>query len=160
MPRAAARATRRTGCGDGSPRHTAGPFPIFPLFLCIVMAAGSCCARRRQAGLIPGDLLDGDVVEGRVMEGEIARAGREADQGIQGYRVQLFASTVREEAEGVADVVRGLFTEKVYIDFSEPYYKIRVGNYATLEAAEAMRRRVAEIGYEDAWVIETTIEAE
>ena len=94
------------------------------------------------------------------MEGEIARAGPKVAGGVPGYRVQLFASTVPEEAEQVARLVRGLFTERVYIDHSEPYYKIRIGNYATLEAAEAMRKRVAEIGYEDAWVIETAIEAE
>jgi len=45
-------------------------------------------------------------------------------------------------------------------EFNSPYYKIRVGNCTTREAAEELLKRAANLNYRDAWIIRTPVKTE
>jgi cell division septation protein DedD len=77
-----------------------------------------------------------------------------------GYRVQIFASSSLERAEEVANEARTIFIEHVYVEYSVPLYKVRVGDFAFKEEALQFRQRAIEEGYEGAWVAEAIIEPE
>lgn len=77
-----------------------------------------------------------------------------------GYRVQIFASSSLEKADGIAAKAKSLFTEKVYVEYSAPLYRVRVGNFTTKDAALQFRDKVVQSGFEGAWVVEALIERE
>ena len=62
-----------------------------------------------------------------------------------------------EKARKVAESARKLFGEQTYIELQYPLYKVRLGDFETREQAERMRHSVKSRGFEDAWIVETTI---
>jgi cell division septation protein DedD len=74
-----------------------------------------------------------------------------------GYRVQLFASSSEAVARQRADEFARVFAEPVYLDYEGLLYKVRVGDFVSRDEAEALRRRVAEAGYDGAFVVETEV---
>jgi hypothetical protein len=117
----------------------------------LIAVLGLSCGGRRSTG-------SGEPVrEGKVVEGEL-RGATPGSSGYQyGFRIQLYATRDIEKARNVAESARRLFNEKTYIEYQEPLYKVRIGDYATREEAERMRYRVTSSGFEDAWLVETTI---
>ncbi len=87
-------------------------------------------------------------------------AGVEETDVDSGYRVQIFASSSLERAEEVAEEARAVFVENVYVEYSVPLYKVRVGDFISKEEALQFRQRAIEQGYEGAWVAEAIIEPE
>ncbi|MEW6684950.1 MAG: SPOR domain-containing protein [Candidatus Edwardsbacteria bacterium] len=77
---------------------------------------------------------------------------------IIGFRVQIFASSTMERAEQIAKEAGQRLGEKVYVEPTSPFFKVRVGNCLTKEEAEALRNKVRAIGYDQAFVVETVIE--
>ncbi len=74
-----------------------------------------------------------------------------------GFRIQIFASSTEQNALKVADDAKSVFTEKVYVEYVAPYYKVRVGNCLTREDAEALRGKAVKQGYQGAFIVETII---
>ena len=113
--------------------------------------------------ITPSDTTDEnewDIVEGRVFSGELHEqptATTEPRQ-VPGYRVQIFASIARDKAEEFVARARHGFTEKVYLEFEEPYYKVRIGNFTTREDAEILRRKAISLGFKGSWIVGTIIE--
>ena len=77
-----------------------------------------------------------------------------------GYRVQIFASSSIEKAEEVAAKTKSLFTERIYVEYSAPLYRVRIGNFTSKEEALQFRDKIVQSGYEGAWVVEALIERE
>ena len=75
----------------------------------------------------------------------------EEDTGA-GFRVQIFASSSLEKAEAVAKQARSVFSERVYVEYSAPLYRVRVGDFSTKEQALELKERAVQAGYEGAWV--------
>ena len=73
------------------------------------------------------------------------------------YRVQFFATKYPDEASQVAEMVAGMLSEKTYIDYKTPYYWVRAGDCETRGEADALLRRVKQLGYEESWVVEEEI---
>jgi cell division septation protein DedD len=75
-----------------------------------------------------------------------------------GYRVQVFAARDRDVA---ADAVRRLreqqVSDPIYMEWVDPWYKVRVGDFADRESAERLRRRLVELGFPEAWIVRTTL---
>jgi hypothetical protein len=134
---------------------------ILPLLLISTYLIVSGCASSRGNGAADTEeLLGQEVKEGRVFEGAVksSRGGDEdRDELRAGYRIQVVASTIREEADGIADVVKGLVPIPVYIEFSEPFYRVRVGDFRTKDEAEKIRRKLVDYGFDSAWIVETAI---
>jgi len=132
---------------------------ILTLPLTALMIAGYGCGYRPHSrSTNTEELLGREVTEGRVVEGIIGHpvtGDNGSGTGRACYRVQLLASTLKEEAESVLEVAKGLFSDNVYVEYSEPYYKIRVGDFSEKEDAELTRERANELGFVDAWIVET-----
>ena len=89
-----------------------------------------------------------------------APANVEQSDIASGYRVQIFASSSLEKAEQVAGKARSLFSERVYVEYSAPLYRVRVGNFASKEDALRFKEKAVQSGYDGAWVVEALIERE
>jgi len=75
-----------------------------------------------------------------------------------GFRVQIFASSSLEKAEAVAKQAGAAFSERVYVEYSAPLYRVRVGDFATKEQALALKEKAVQAGYEGAWVVSMSAE--
>jgi hypothetical protein len=74
------------------------------------------------------------------------------------YQIQIAITPSAEEAEDFKERLTPLLDpEEVFIVFTSPYYRIRVGKKATREAADELLSRVHELGYTGAMVIPITI---
>ncbi|MFQ6103931.1 MAG: SPOR domain-containing protein [Candidatus Glassbacteria bacterium] len=124
------------------------------VILAIVVLLGGVGCAKRSTTTVGGD---SSYREGRVVEGKLRDKSLESNGYQYGYRVQLYATRDVEKARNVAESARRLFGEKTYIEYQEPLYKVRVGDYLLRDQAEGMRHRVASSGFEDAWIVETTI---
>ncbi len=90
---------------------------------------------------------------------EIPRAAVYGPEPVAGFRVQIFAASNRAAAEGEMENVRGtLGQDDVYIESEPPYFKVRIGNFRTREAAERLMERLQTYGYETPFVVRTQIE--
>jgi hypothetical protein len=109
-----------------------------------------------------------------VTRGELSREGlREAKEAEAGprkktgsgassprttYRVQIFMTKYPELASEKAQEAEAIFSERVFVDFEAPYYRVRLGEFDTLEAGEEFLLLVRQSGYQDAWLVKTTIQ--
>lgn len=126
--------------------------PALPLVLLAVLLL-SGCAKRQEVKTVEGDAPRG----ARVEEGELRPRSAEGQDFEYGFRVQLYATKEVEKAREVALSARMLFSENTYVEFQEPWYKVRLGDYRNRDEAEKMRYRASTSGFADAWVVETTI---
>jgi len=76
---------------------------------------------------------------------------------VQGYRVQIFASTDPQAAKRMKEEAGGIFKEGVYVEFEAPYYKVRIGDCLTPVEAEALLRKVQREGYRGSFVVRTAV---
>ena len=77
-----------------------------------------------------------------------------------GWRIQVFAAgdeaTAAQVAHRVGDAVAPV---PVYVEAEGPWFKVRLGDFATREAAEPLRERLVRLGWTEAWAVRTTIHA-
>lgn len=71
------------------------------------------------------------------------------------YRIQIFASKFPQEAQELADSVESCFSKPARIDYEVPYYKVKLGDFDTLEEAESFLRLIRKRGFPQAWVVKT-----
>jgi hypothetical protein len=77
---------------------------------------------------------------------------------IDGYRVQIIASSYQDNADNVAGQVRAAYPGTgVYVEHIQGLYKVRVGDYTDRAGAEAMRDRLRNAGYPDAWIVKEPV---
>lgn len=69
------------------------------------------------------------------------------------FAVQVFASKSMREAERFSDKIAPLFDEQTITDYKPPYYKVRIGNCANLDEAEALLEKVKSMGFRNAWLV-------
>ncbi|MGD8718180.1 MAG: SPOR domain-containing protein [Candidatus Zixiibacteriota bacterium] len=76
----------------------------------------------------------------------------------EGYRVQIIASSYQDNADNVAGQIRSAFGGVgVYVEHIQGLYKVRVGDYTDRASAEAMRDRLRNAGYPDAWIVKEQV---
>lgn len=72
----------------------------------------------------------------------------EKDNTFKGYRVQIFMQSGKqayEEAKKVeTDFIASYPDIPVYIDFAQPYYRVRVGDFRTNIEAESLQQKIKE----------------
>ncbi len=64
-----------------------------------------------------------------------------------GYRVQVFSSnvqrTAKNEAFRIEKAIREVFPEHgVYVNYTSPFWKVRVGDFSSLDQAQAFRNEL------------------
>jgi len=66
-----------------------------------------------------------------------------------GWRVQIYSSNnqlaAKQEAEALKERLESELAEPVYVDFIQPFWKVRVGNFLTLEEAKAYREEIVHL---------------
>ena len=88
-------------------------------------------------------------------------AGRSIDQlttaapeTLQGFRVQLLATNMFEEASAVRNSITQLFPELwIYLVFEAPTYKIRAGDFSNRAEAKSLLDQFKAQGYRNAWIV-------
>ena len=75
----------------------------------------------------------------------------------EGYRIQISFSNDRQEAyNNKSKLYKDLPDEKCYIEYEEPYYKLRVGDYSSrIEAYNKLRQIIAK--YPGAFVVRAKV---
>ncbi len=74
-----------------------------------------------------------------------------------GYRVQIGAFVSQQNAEMFAAAARMKFTEKVYVQYVDPYYKVRVGDLLSRGDAEMLKAKVLQLGYPGSFIVESMV---
>lgn len=82
------------------------------------------------------------------------------DDGILGYRIQIFFDSGNNSKTRANDVIAEFIENypevNAYISFKEPYYRVRVGDFRTkLEALGFLHKIIGK--YPNAWVIKSKI---
>ncbi len=77
------------------------------------------------------------------------------------YQVQVAITPSSQEAEMLVEQLRPLVPgEEVFVFFTRPYYRIRVGHKTSREEADLLLQRLSELGYTRALVIPVTVNPE
>ncbi|MCZ2223098.1 MAG: SPOR domain-containing protein [Chitinophagales bacterium] len=77
----------------------------------------------------------------------------------KGFRIQVISTRDREKAFSIkADLLAKYPTEKVYVMFQSPYFKVRFGNYIKREDAEKQRKILNKSFPNGVFVVEDVID--
>tara|TARA_Y100001970_G_scaffold294174_1_gene447951 strand:+ start:248 stop:682 length:435 start_codon:yes stop_codon:yes gene_type:complete len=76
----------------------------------------------------------------------------------EGYRIQIFESTVSSIARTEAKRFQNILGDSVYIDFEAPLYKLRIGNFIERKNAERAIESIERLGAKDSWIVRTKID--
>lgn len=130
---------------------------LIALALVVVMFAAIGCAPRKTTKVVsPGQDYSLYDMEQPSDTTKTTPSGAT----VPGYRVQIFASSTNEGAEKIASEARFKFTERIYVEYEAPYYKVRVGDYKNRSDAEILKQKAINVGYSDAWIVQTEVNAQ
>jgi hypothetical protein len=77
----------------------------------------------------------------------------------KGFRIQVVSTTNREQALNVKSELLAKFpSEKTYLTFQSPYFKVRFGNYLKRDDAEKMRKQLNKLYPNGAFIVEDAID--
>lgn len=76
---------------------------------------------------------------------------------VPGYRVELLRTPSLRDAEGLRDRISGSLIESVYVEYENPFYRVRAGDFPTREEADRWRLEVAVSQFERPEVVRTLI---
>ncbi len=124
----------------------------------ILVAAIACTPRKTTKVVSPGQ--DYSLYDMEKQTTTTTTTTNLSGNKVPGYRVQIFASSTNEGAEKIASEARFKFTEQIYVEFDNNYYKVRVGDYKNRSDAEILREKAKNLGYLDAWIVQTEVNAQ
>jgi len=77
-----------------------------------------------------------------------------ASEQVPGFRVQIVSTTSIDDAKVQMALAESLFPgEWFYLQYDQPTYKIRAGNFLIRFDAELFRDQISEKGFHGAWVV-------
>ena len=77
---------------------------------------------------------------------------------VQGYRLQIFSASSQQAADQAQTRARRtLQRDDIYMEFEPPFFKVRIGNFASRKSAESYMKTVIELGYDTPFPVETMI---
>jgi hypothetical protein len=103
---------------------------------------------------IPGGSAPSEGTSGSVGG---ATPGGATDKSTWIWRVQVFASPDRAQAERTARDASSRLGESYVIDREDSLYKVRLGSFTTESAAEPLKRKAVLEGYTGAFRVRTVI---
>jgi hypothetical protein len=83
----------------------------------------------------------------------------EGEETIQGYRVQLAATTDENRARDLKKEAMLKLKEKIYLIFESPNYKVRVGDCKSFDEAKLLKQEIVNSGFPEAWIVKSTVYA-
>jgi len=78
-------------------------------------------------------------------------------EGSPGYRVQVFATRSWETAERLREELHQSLAAPTYLDFDEPYFKLRVGDCRDESECRLLQEQLRSAGYTAAFVVPARI---
>lgn len=75
----------------------------------------------------------------------------------QAFRVQLYTTKQYGDARHHVRVAEEIFDRPVYLEYEVPYFKVRVGSFASREDADNYLMAAKAAGFTDAWVVAVTV---
>jgi hypothetical protein len=75
----------------------------------------------------------------------------------EGFRVEVLATDDLDEANNMRSELRFRLRQNVYIIFDPPFYRVRIGDYETRNAAENQTFKLRQLGYQESRVISDII---
>ncbi len=87
----------------------------------------------------------------------------ESDETTSGFRVQVLTTTKLDSANFVKNLIQTLLnsssfqSQRVYIVYEPPNYKVRVGDFERLQDASLMRKFLIDNGFKYAWIVNDRI---
>jgi hypothetical protein len=106
--------------------------------------------RGQELSLIDSDIPP-DMEEGRETDAEKVK------KTVDGFRIQLMASTSVEKLRMKKKAIEKELKLKIYIEHDEPYYKVYAGDFTQRNRADKALVKVKESGYPDAWIVKTKV---
>jgi hypothetical protein len=88
---------------------------------------------------------------------QLASLADAASAGGPGYRVQVFATRSRETAARLQEELQQSLAVPAYVDFDDPYFKIRVGDCPDEGECRLLQEQVRSAGYTAAFVVPARI---
>ncbi len=88
----------------------------------------------------------------------------ESNETTSGFRVQVLTTTKLDSANFVKNLLQTLLnsssfqSQRVYIIYEPPNYKVRVGDFERLQDASLMRKFLIENGFKYAWIVNDKIQ--
>ena len=76
---------------------------------------------------------------------------------VDGYRVQLFQSSLLRDAEQFRDAAAARLDRPIYVEFQTPVYRVVAGDFRTREDAESWRGGLDARGFERTEVVATLV---
>lgn len=138
---------------DETPR-TSPPGPTGEVVVGHVRPDGTLAVDTLAAGTADTARVERETV----LTGTIRPRGGDGAALETGWRVQVLATPDRAIAEryagGLGPLVDGA---PVYVEWVDPWWKVRVGDFVAREPAERLRDRLAAQGVAEAWTVRTTI---
>ncbi|MBW3660008.1 MAG: SPOR domain-containing protein [Gemmatimonadetes bacterium] len=111
-----------------------------------------------RADTLSGDLPDTTRVErATVTTGTVRPVSPSTTTG---WRVQVLADPDRASAQAFAGRIERLVDQPVYVEWAEPWWKVRVGDFLDRGAAERLRERLVSEGVEGAWTVRTAVRSD
>lgn len=111
----------------------------------------------REIVLTKEKLLSGEDSSNKSAPGDsLSGGGSGRYKVMQGFRIQVYATTNFRDAEKKKDDLLSVIEDPVYVDYDPPYYKIRVGNFEKEDQARVLKKTLEEMG-NDAWVVQSRV---
>jgi hypothetical protein len=92
-----------------------------------------------------------------ILKGQEQDTTEVREKVMPGFRVQLVATRDEDEARNVRREAVLTFSEKVYLSFDDPYYKVRIGDCISRFDANDLQEQAISKGFFEAWVVRTNI---
>jgi len=93
---------------------------------------------------------------GSVKGDAVPEATLNGSKMVQGYRIQVYATTNFKDAEKKKEDLLASLEEPVFVIYEEPFYKIRVGNFTREDEARELKKKLSEMG-NDAWIVQSQV---
>jgi hypothetical protein len=90
---------------------------------------------------------------------DLASQAHAASATMTGFRVQVFATRSRETAERLRDEWLQSSPLSAYLEFDDPYFKIRVGDCPTEKECRLLQEQLRNAGYPAAFIVPARIVA-
>ena len=76
---------------------------------------------------------------------------------VYGFRVQIFASSSKENADRIMTDARKNFTDNIYVEPEDNLFKVRVGDFVLREDADRLKARAVQLGFRGSFIVETMV---
>jgi len=97
------------------------------------------------------------VTTDQLLRGGSAEDSVVSGRELPGFRVQLISTRDQEEARSMMRNAVISFSENVYREYANPYYKIRVGDFQSRYEASKLQEKAIKLGFPEAWVVRTVV---